>query len=79
MGLIYMLIFDSLVGYLVGMTLIVETILKPLLVRNGQKLIRAVDQDPALPDWVIPDFLHLGAGEGGGVGMTCLRATPRTS
>ena len=49
--------FDALVGYLVGMTL-TETILKPLLVRNGQKLIRAVDQDPALPDWVIPDFLH---------------------
>ena len=50
-------VFDSLVGYLVGMTL-TETILKPFLVRNGQKLIRAVDQDPALPDWVIPDFLH---------------------
>ena len=49
--------FDSLVGYLVGMTL-VEVILKPLLVRNGQKLIRVVDQDPSLPDWVIPDFLH---------------------
>ena len=46
-----------LVGYLVGMTF-VEVILKPLLVRNGQKLIRAADQDPALPDWVIPDFLH---------------------
>ena len=38
-------IFDSLVGYLVGMTF-VEVILKPLLVRNGQKLIRAVDQRP---------------------------------
>jgi len=50
-------IFDSLIGYLVGMTL-VETILKPLLVRSGMKLIRAVDQDPSLPDWVIPDFLH---------------------
>ena len=50
-------IFDSLVGYLVGMTF-VEVILKPLLVRNGQKLIRAVDQDPASPDWVIPDFLY---------------------
>ena len=50
-------IFDSLVGYLIGMTLI-ETILKPLLVRNGQKLIRAVDQDPASPDWLIPDFLY---------------------
>ena len=48
---------DSLIAYLIGMTF-VEVILKPLLVRNGQKLIRAVDQDPALPDWVIPDFLH---------------------
>ena len=51
------LTFDALVGYLVGMTL-TEVIVKPFLVRNGQKLIRAVDQDPALPDWVIPDFLH---------------------
>ena len=50
-------IFDSLVGYLVGMTF-VEVILKPLLVRNGQKLIRAVDRDASVPDWVIPDFLH---------------------
>ena len=49
-------IFDSLIGYLVGMTFI-EVILKPLLVRNGMKLIREVDQDPSLPDWVIPDFL----------------------
>ena len=48
---------DSLIAYLIGMTF-VEVVLKPLLVRNGQKLIRAVDQDPALPDWVIPDFLH---------------------
>jgi hypothetical protein len=39
------------------MTLI-ETVLKPLVVRNGQKLIRAVDQDPASPDWLIPDFLY---------------------
>ena len=50
-------IFDSLVGYLVGMTF-VEVILKPLLVRNGQKLIRAVDRDASVPGWVIPDFLH---------------------
>ena len=49
--------FDSLIGYLVGMTLI-EVILKPFLVRNGQKLIRAVDRDDALPDWVIPDYLY---------------------
>ena len=50
-------VLDSLVAYLIGMTF-VEVILKPLLVRNGQKLIRAVDQDPASPDWLIPDFLY---------------------
>ena len=50
-------VFDSLVAYLIGMTF-VEVILKPLLVRNGQKLIRAVDRDASVPDWVIPDFLH---------------------
>ena len=50
-------IFDSLIGYLVGMTFI-EVILKPLLVRSGMKVIRAVDRDASLPDWVIPDFLH---------------------
>ena len=51
------MMFDSLVGYLVGMTL-VEVILKPVLVRNGQKLIRAVDRDASVPNWVIPDFLY---------------------
>lgn len=50
-------ILDSLIAYLIGMTF-VEVILKPLLVRNGQKLIRAVDRDASVPDWVIPDFLH---------------------
>ena len=50
-------VLDSLIAYLIGMTF-VEVILKPLLVRNGQKLIREVDQDPSLPDWVIPDFLY---------------------
>tara|TARA_X000000950_G_C13724486_1_gene581623 strand:+ start:149 stop:358 length:210 start_codon:yes stop_codon:yes gene_type:complete len=49
--------FDSLIGYLVGMTL-TETIVKPLLVRNGQKLIREVDRDASVPDWVVPDFLY---------------------
>ena len=49
-------IFDSLVGYLIGMTF-VEVVLKPFLMRNGMKLIRAVDQDPSLPDWVVPDYL----------------------
>ena len=56
-------IADSLVAYLVGMTF-VEVILKPLLVRNGMKLIRAVDQDSSLPDWVIPDHLHEALEEG---------------
>ena len=50
-------VFDSLIGYLVGMTF-VEVILKPFLVRNGQKLIRAVDRDASVPNWVIPDFLY---------------------
>ena len=50
-------VLDSLVAYLIGMTF-VEVILKPFLVRNGQKLIRAVDRDASVPDWVIPDFLH---------------------
>ena len=50
-------VLDSLIAYLIGMTF-VEVILKPFLVRSGQKLTRAVDQDPSLPDWVIPDFLY---------------------
>ena len=50
-------IFDSLVGYLIGMTF-VEVVLKPFLMRNGMKLIRAVDRDASVPDWVIPDFLY---------------------
>ena len=50
-------VLDSLIAYLIGMTF-VEVILKPLLVRNGQKLIRAVDRDASVPEWVIPDFLH---------------------
>ena len=48
---------DSLIGYLVGMTF-VEVILKPLLVKSGMKLIRVVDRDASVPDWVIPDFLY---------------------
>ena len=50
-------IADSLIAYLVGMTF-VEVILKPLLVRNGMKLIRGADQASSLPDWVIPDHLY---------------------
>ena len=55
-------VLDSLIAYLIGMTF-VEVILKPLLVRNGMKLIRAVDQDSSLPGWVIPDHLHEGLGK----------------
>jgi hypothetical protein len=36
----------------------VEVILKPLLVRNGMKLIQGVDRASSLPDWVIPDHLY---------------------
>jgi hypothetical protein len=50
-------VLDSLVAYLIGMTF-VEVILKPFLVRNGQRLIRAVDRDASVPDWVVPDFLY---------------------
>ena len=72
-------IFDSLVGYLVGMTF-VEVVLTSLFMRNGQKLIREVDQDPSLPDWVIPDYLwselECGRGAGGVGAVTRLRSMP---
>nr|BDD46133.1 hypothetical protein 32 [bacterium] len=32
--------------------------MKPLLVRNGKKLIRAVDRDASVPGWIVPDFLY---------------------
>ena len=49
-------VLDSLIAYLIGMTF-VEVVLKPFLMRNGMKLIRAVDRDASVPDWVIPDYL----------------------
>ena len=49
--------FDSLVGYLVGMTL-VEVILKPSLVRLGKKTLKTVDESSSVPDFVIPDWLY---------------------
>ena len=49
--------FDSLIGYLVGMTL-VEVILKPSLVRLGQKTLKSVDESSSVPDFVIPDWLY---------------------
>lgn len=47
-------IFDSLIGYLVGMTL-VEVIVKPILVRLGKSALKEIDE--RVND-VVPDFLH---------------------
>jgi hypothetical protein len=48
-------IFDSLVGYLVGMTLI-EVIVKPSLIRLGQKTLSQVDDRVSwVPDWLYSD------------------------
>ena len=49
--------FDSLVGYLVGMAL-VETIVKPAVVRFTKSSLKAVDRDASVPDWVVPDWLY---------------------
>lgn len=49
-------IFDSLVGYLVGMTFI-EVILKPLLVRFGKRTLEIVNDSSPQVDLVIPDWL----------------------
>ena len=46
-------IFDSLVGFLVGMTLM-EVVIKPTLVRFGKKALGELDDRVS---WV-PDFLH---------------------
>ena len=48
-----MQMFDSLVGYLVGMTL-VEVLVKPLLVRYGKRTLELVDDRVG----VVPDFLY---------------------
>ena len=47
-------VFDSLAGYLLGMTL-VEVVVKPCLVKIGKSALRQVDE--SLND-VVPDFLH---------------------
>ena len=46
-------IFDSLIGYLVGMAF-VETILKPLIVRMTKKTLKNVDEsmNGVVPDWL---------------------------
>ena len=45
--------FDSLVGYLVGMTLI-EVVVKPILVRFGKNGLSLLDDHVD----VVPDYLH---------------------
>jgi len=49
--------FDSLVGYLVGMAM-VETIVKPAVVRFSKKTLKSVDESSSVPDWVIPDWVY---------------------
>jgi hypothetical protein len=49
--------FDSMVGFLVGMTLM-EVVVKPSLIRFGKSSLKAVDRDASVPDWVVPDWLY---------------------
>ena len=49
--------FDSLIGYLVGMAL-VEVVVKPLVVKIGKKTLKSVDESAAVPDLVLPDWLY---------------------
>ena len=46
-------IFDSLVGFLVGMTLM-EVVVKPTLVRFGKKALSSLDDRVD----VVPNWLH---------------------
>lgn len=48
--------FDSLVGYLVGMGL-VEVIVKPVVVRVGKKTLQKIDESSSAASVVIPDWL----------------------
>ena len=48
------LIFDSLAGYLLGMTL-VEVVVKPILVKAGKSALKEIDERAGD---VVPDFLH---------------------
>ena len=49
-------IFDSTVGFLIGMTFI-EVILKPLAVRWGKRTLEIVNDASEQADFVIPDWL----------------------
>ena len=44
--------FDSLIGYLVGMAL-VEVVVKPLVVKIGKKTLKSVDESASVPDFQI--------------------------
>ncbi len=45
-------IFDSLVGFLVGMTLL-EVVVKPSLIRFGKLTLKSVDEKfDVVPDWI---------------------------
>ena len=46
-------IFDSLIGFLVGMTLM-EVVVKPSLIRFGKKALSSLDDRVD----VVPDWLH---------------------
>ena len=54
--------FDALVGYLVGMTL-VEAIVKPTLVRYAKKTLKSIDESSKTASVVIPDWLFAGLAE----------------
>ena len=45
--------FDSMIGFLVGMTLM-EVVIKPTLVRFGKKFLKTVDDKVD----VVPNWLH---------------------
>ena len=48
---------DSAAGYLVAMAL-VETVVKPVVVRLTKKTLKSIDESPSVPDVVIPDWLY---------------------
>jgi hypothetical protein len=49
--------FDSLIGYLVGMAL-VETVIKPSVVRIAKMFLKKIDESSSVPDFVIPDWIY---------------------
>ena len=51
------LMVDSAAGYLVAMAL-VETIIKPAVVRLTKKTLKSIDESSSVPDFVVPDWLY---------------------